>query len=302
MNEFVEDPGQHVFRNADPGIVDDDLQLPLARRTFPHRKRNADPPALGKLHRIAQQIHQHLTQPCGVRVQRLRHAMLDEDVDARLASRCIRTHQFNRALHQLARIEVGRGRRVNRGVHAHVIDKPVEHADQMLGAIPRDRHLSALQRIQRRAFEQLQHTEHAVHRDAHFVADHRKQRRLRLVRGFGGLFRAPQFFAEARVAPHAGEFLAAHALGAPDLLQADGEHGTHRDRQRVKQRPRRRAPPAQYRRQPQHDTRAVDRARHKAQRQGGHEPEQYRLHRQQIRQARHAFGDRQHVDDDRPCQ
>ena len=187
LDELLEDHLLLVRWDADAGVGDLERQRDRVAGQLPPAHAQRDVALRGELHRVRQQVGQHLPQQAGVadeHVGDVRGDVARHDdrfpVQAgrqRLQQRVEAVAQMERALlaRQLARLDL------------REVENVVDDVEQRLGRFPYGVQMVALHRRQVRVAEQLRRADHRVEGRADLVADVGQEDALGLVGPLGGV-------------------------------------------------------------------------------------------------------------------
>ena len=137
---------------------------------------------LGELHRVREQVQQHLPQPGRVADDSRRHAFPDEAAELDPLVGGPRGDDVERSLGASAEIERLPLEVELARLDLRVVEDVVDHVEQGVAARPDDLRVLALLRCQLRSEQEAGHADHRVHRRPDLVAHRRQKRALRLRR------------------------------------------------------------------------------------------------------------------------
>ena len=198
--ERVEDPREISRLDSRSRVLDGDGDhVPVRRRACAGRGANGDPPALGELDGVAQQVDQHLADLDGVSRERARQArvLLEREAEALVPGQ-LAEHQPDVVQH-LAQIERLHGQRRAAGLDLRHLQDVVDQGQQMSAARVDDVELLFLLVAQVRvAPQELGVAEDRVHRRADLVRHVGEEGALRPAGALRGLLGRAQLGRAAR--------------------------------------------------------------------------------------------------------
>ena len=195
LRERLEDHGLLLFRNADTGIADGERNHALVRcrsRIAGDGDVHRDLARLGELHRVSDQVQDHLPQ-----AQRIGHDRVG-DVRRRpireLEPFLVPPHRqhLNGLGDEIAQAARLRAELEPARLDLREIEEVVDDAEQRFGRCLDHAEIRPLLRRVRHLQQQVRHAEDAVHGRADLVADVGDEFALRLVGRFRGVLRGPQ--------------------------------------------------------------------------------------------------------------
>ena len=199
LGEGVEQLRLHLFADADAGVTDGQVQLPLLQGVAAPVDGQADMAFGGELQGVAEQVHQHLFEPGRVAEDALGHAALQADVQTQALFQGLGGEQAEGFGDQLFQVELDMFQLELAGLDPGVVEDVVDHRQQRAPGAGDGIDIKALAAVQRCVLEQLQHAQHAVQRGADLVAHGGQEAALGLVGKvglLGGTARVEAFILE----------------------------------------------------------------------------------------------------------
>ena len=183
--ELLEQDRQPILRDARAGIRDRDHHLPVTRLGARESQAHADAAAFGELDGVAGEVDQDLPHPVGVAQQAQGHVLGDVEGDLDTLVLGAGRQQLDHALGERRQVE-GLGREIETaGLDPGEVEHAVDQAEQRLAAGPHGLDIGALFRIEIGPEDEIGHSQDAVERRTHLVADGGQEARFRDARRLG---------------------------------------------------------------------------------------------------------------------
>ncbi len=146
----------------------------------------------GELERIADQVHQHLTESAGVAQQMNRNFWIDRCAEFQAFRFGLRLQERDRPSQHVGQVEVENFELQFACLDFREVENVVDDGEECLTAGPNGLGKFALLLVQGSVHQQTGHPDHAIHRRPDFVAHVREEFALRARRCFGLLLGSHQ--------------------------------------------------------------------------------------------------------------
>ncbi|HEY6895495.1 MAG TPA: hypothetical protein VI258_15075, partial [Rhodanobacteraceae bacterium] len=170
LHERIEEALLIAFLDADAGVVDEKPQLGLIAIILLAHHRQIHFARFGELHRVADEIQQHLPQAHRIAREMAMHIGIDDRAELQSFRRRALGKDVGDAVDELVEIEIVVLNRQFAGFDLRQIENVIHEPQHRLGAASNGHRDVALLCVEPAAEKNVRHPDHAVHRRADLVA------------------------------------------------------------------------------------------------------------------------------------